>query len=331
MKKCEGCGVYLQSENPNKIGFITSKNLDKNLCERCFRIRNYHDYKFVNNKNSDYIPILNKISKTGDLVILVVDLFNINYELKDIFKYLNNDILLVLTKRDLLPKSVYDLNLLNYFDNFKLKIIDKIIISSKNNFNFDLLIEKINKYKKSNNVYVVGFTNAGKSTMINKLIYNYSDNKSYITTSILPSTTLNSINIKLNDNITLIDTPGLLDEGNIINSIDKQNLKLIIPNKEIKPITYQIKTNQSIICSDLFRIDVPKNNSLTFYMSNNLKYERYYKDTNKLQNLKKHVISVDDDNDIVINGLGFIKIVKKTKITVYISSNIKIYKRKSLI
>ena len=28
----------------------------------------------------------------------------------------------------------------------------------------------LNNYKKSNNVYVVGFTNSGKSTMINKIL-----------------------------------------------------------------------------------------------------------------------------------------------------------------
>ena len=58
----------------------------------------------------------------------------------------------------------------------KLNIKEKIVISSNKNYNFDALYELINKYKKSENVYVVGYTNAGKSTMINKIIYNYSDN-----------------------------------------------------------------------------------------------------------------------------------------------------------
>jgi small GTP-binding protein len=98
------------------------------------------------------------------------------------------------------------------------------------------LIGKIKEYKTDNNVYVVGYTNAGKSTLINKLLYNYSDTLPTITTSLLPSTTLNSIEIKLDDKLTLIDTPGLLEENTIDNFIDVSMLKKVTPKKAIKPI-----------------------------------------------------------------------------------------------
>ena len=49
------------------------------------------------------------------------------------------------------------------------------------------------KYKNSSNVYFVGYTNSGKSTLINKIIYNYSDISSMITTSSLPNTTIDTI------------------------------------------------------------------------------------------------------------------------------------------
>ena len=39
------------------------------------------------------------------------------------------------------------------------------------------------------------------------------------------------------DDFKLIDTPGLLDEGNIIDYIEVSRLKRIIPNNEIKPNT----------------------------------------------------------------------------------------------
>ena len=298
MNKCEGCGIILQSIYPNELGY--TKHLDAPLCERCFRIKNYHDYKLVNKTNNDYVPILNNINKTDSLVVLVIDLFNISKNIEIISKYLNNKILLVLTKRDILPKSIYDVNLLKYFDNYNLNIVDKIIISSKNNYNFDLLYNKINKYKTNNDVYVVGFTNAGKSTMINKLIYNYSDKASNITTSILPSTTLNT-------------------------------LKKITPSKEIKPVVYQIKVDQTIIIEDLFRIDIPANNNLTFYLANDLEYTRVYKQTDKLNNLHKHVLDIDSKNDIVINGLGFIKVSNKTSVTIYTLDNVDVFVRKSLI
>ena len=308
MNKCSGCGIFIEKND---------------LCERCFRIKNYNDYKVVSKTNSDFIPILENINKTNDLVILVVDLFNIG-DLSIIRKYLKNDILLVLTKRDILPKSVSFDKLYNY--DYKVDFVDKIIISSNKNYNFDELLEKINKYKKTNNVYVVGYTNAGKSTMINKLIYNYSDLKTCITTSPLPSTTLNTIEIKLND-VTFIDTPGLLDEGDIVNYVSSSELKKIIPKKEIKPITYQIKGRQTIIVDPYLQIEA-SDIDLTFYISNNLEIKRYYK--NISTNLKKHTIDVDK-NDIVIKGLCFIKTNKKSVINIYTLDNVRVFTRDSII
>ena len=328
MNKCIGCGSILQTEDSNKQGY--TKNIDNVLCERCFRIKHYNDYKLISKDNNDFIKILTNINK-NDLVVLVVDLFNIPKELEILNKYLNNNILLVLTKRDILPLSVYDVNLLNYFDKYNLNIIDKVIISSIKNYNFDDLLNKINIYKTSNNVYVVGFTNAGKSSMINKILYNYTNIIPVITTSMLPSTTIDSIEIKIDDNLTLIDTPGLLDSNNIINCVDIKKMKKIIPNKEIKPITYQIKDKQTLFIDDLVRIDINSNNSLTFYISNMLNVDRTFKNTDKLTNLVKHDLYLKDNNDIVINGLGFIKVVHGCRIILYTKDNVDVYIRDSLI
>lgn len=329
MNKCVGCGSILQTDNKEEIGY--TNNINNSLCERCFRIKNYSDYKLVSKSNEDYINIISNIGSTNSLVVLVVDLFNIPSNLDIIGKYINNDILLVLTKRDLLPLSVYDVNLINYFNKYNLNIIDTIIISSMKNYNFDLLLDKINNYKHDKYVYVVGYTNAGKSTMINKLLYNYTDIKPVITTSVLPSTTIDSIEINFKDNLVLIDTPGLLDNNNIINSIDTKNIKRIIPNKEIKPITYQIKCKQTLFIEDIVRVDLDDMNSLTFYISNSLNMERSFKESNKLTNLVKHELNVLDNNDIVINGLGFIKVVNSCKVILYTLDKVDVYTRDSLI
>ena len=329
MSKCIGCGVKLQTNSNESLGYTT--NLDNKLCERCFRIRNYNDYKFVIKDNNDYINILKDINKTNDLVVLVVDLFNISKHLNDISKYIDNNILLVLTKRDILPKSCYDEKFKEYFKNYNLNILDTVVVSSNKNYNLDTLYEKINNYKISNNVYVVGFTNSGKSTLINKIIYNYSSSDMVITTSNLPSTTIDSITVKVNDDLTLIDTPGLLDDGDIINFIDSKTLKKIVPNKELKPITYQIKDKQTILIDELVRLDLTDKNSMTIYMSNNLKIKRLFKETNALKNLKKHELDVDCDNDVVVQGLGFIKFTHKAKIVLYTKENISVYVRKNLI
>ncbi len=325
MSKCKGCGVNLQNTNPNELGYV--KDLDKSLCERCLRIRNYNQYSKVYKDNDDYISILNEINKSKDLVVLVVDLFNTNNRIEEIFKYLDNDIILVLTKRDILPKSCFDKKFIEYFNGYN--VIDTVIISSIKNYNLDLLYSKINKYKKGNNVYVVGFTNSGKSTLINKLIYNYSNINTYITTSNLPNTTIDSIEIKLNDELTLIDTPGLVNNGDIINYIDSSLIKKVIPNKEIRPITYQVKTLETIYIDSLVRLTL-SNNNITIYVSNNLEINRSYKEDID-NDLECHIIDVDSDSDIVIEGLGFIKFTKCEQVKIYTLKGVNVYKRISLI
>ena len=78
-KKCLGCGAILQTDFIEQEGY--TRNLDNNLCERCFRINNYGDYKIIVKDNDEFLSILKDINLTKDLVVLVVDLFNINQEL----------------------------------------------------------------------------------------------------------------------------------------------------------------------------------------------------------------------------------------------------------
>lgn len=325
MNKCIGCGVLLQDHDYKKEGY--TKNLKKDLCIRCFRIKNYGEYEVSNKTNEDYIPILKQIDTTNDLVVLVLDLFNVQ-NIDDICKHLNNDILLVLTKRDVMPASLYEEKLLNYFNHKNIK--DKVIISSKKNYNFDELMYKINKYKKTKDVYIVGYTNSGKSTMINKLMKDYSNNISQITTSIMPSTTLSTIKIELNENLSLIDTPGLLLNNSIYDKVSIDDLKKIIPNKEIKPIVYQIKVPQIIIVDKYLRIDVNPYNDIVLFFSNNLSIDRKFKNTSFLTGEQKIELEVEDNQDIVINGLGFIKVKKKSKIVIYTLKNVKVFTRPCL-
>ena len=327
IKKCSGCGAFFQSDDINKEGYVRKELYDtSSICERCFRIRNYNEYQVIEKDNKKFIDILKQISNTNDLVILVVDLLNINKDLSEIIQYLKNDILVVYTKRDLLPLKIADEKLLSYDIGFK--VIDNVIVSSNKNYNLDLLLEKINKYKKSQNVYVVGFSNVGKSTLINKLIYNYSSKDSFITTSMLPSTTIDMIKIELNENLTIFDTPGILEDGNITNYVDSKLLKKILPKKEIKPITYQIKSKQFIVVENILKV-VSESNNLTFYMSNALKIDRFYKD--KDLNLKENIVRVKSDEEIVISGLGFISVTNNEVLKIYTLENVSVFTRKKLI
>lgn len=328
---CQGCGIKLQDENVLQEGYTA--DLENNLCQRCFRIKNYGDYQIVAKNNEEYIEILKEVGKTKDLVLYIVDLLNIEKDIKEIRNYISNKMILVLNKKDVLPKSVKEEKILNYFKNMGISFEDIIVISTLKNQNIDELLRKIKLHQTSDEVYVVGHTNAGKSTLINKLIKNYSTNEQELTISPLPSTTLNTVRIEINDYLTLIDTPGLVDNSSIINFVDSTMFKKISPKKEIKPKTYQLKAGQSVLVADLFRIDYieGQRNSITFFVSNDIKIKRIASHRNDLKDLAKVTYQMKYEEDICINGLGFIKVANKGVFDIYIDKNIETYTRKSLI
>jgi ribosome biogenesis GTPase A len=246
-----------------------------------------------------------------------------------------NKMILVLNKKDVLPKSVKESKLIQYLESEQIHFEEVIVVSVSKNYNIDYLLKRIKFYQTSKNVYVVGHTNAGKSSLINKLIENYSDNTQELTMSPLPSTTLNTVKIEVNDHLTLIDTPGLVDTGSILNHVDEKMVKKISPKKEIKPRTYQLRKNQSLVIEDMVRIDYVEGekNSFTLFISNDLKVKRLLNliHNDEVKDKNKITYQVKYDEDLVISGLGFIKIVNKGVIDLYIDKDVDSFLRKSLI
>lgn len=331
-KKCRGCGIVLQDENVLLDGYTT--NLENDLCQRCFKMKHYGEYQIVSKTNDEYLEVLKKVNETKDLVLHVEDILNVEQDLHKIRNYIDNKMILVLNKRDALPLSVKDEKIIDYFKRSDLGYDDIIIIGTRTNYNMDELLHMIKKYKTSKRVYIVGNTNVGKSSLINKMMENYSKNPSDLTISAMPSTTLDTVAIELSDDLTLIDTPGLIDPGNITNDLSPEMLKKITPRKEIKPRTFQIKKGQCLLLDDILRIDYVEGekNSFTFYVSNDLEIKKMNaKKQERLKDLGKTTVDVKYHEDLVIDGLGFVKIVAKCQIDVYLSKKVTIFTRDSLI
>lgn len=320
MTKCIGCGAILQDVYPNEEGY--TKDLSNELCERCFNIKHYN--KYVRVKDKDYTQIIKEIDLKKDLIILVTDFLNL-YNLDDL--KVDSPVILVVTKADLLPRSINKEGLLKRIK-CKLNVVSKILISSKNNFNLDLLYSEILKYKKTNNVYVIGYTNAGKSTLVNKMLKNYGNIVGEITTSNLPSTTLDLISNKVNNELTLIDTPGLLDSGSLVLLSSKELLKKITPKKEIRPISYQVKGKQYLLFEDFMRLDLEDTNIIC-YMSNDIEIRRVYKDRESI--LKRYDFKIGINQDLVIKGLGFITFKKNCDVTLWLTKECKYLIRDTII
>ena len=330
-KKCLGCGSILQSENISKEGFVKSSVIDKsNYCERCFKIKHYGEYSVLD-KKIDFDGIVKNIN--SDLiasVVFLIDSINISPKtIKYINKFKNNKYIL-LTKKDILPKSVKEKKLISYFKENIYNTENIMCISSVKNYNIDNFLNKI-KEDNVKRLYIVGFTNSGKSTFINHLLTSQMKNPT-ITTSAIPNTTASYITIKLDNKITIVDTPGFIDSNAVYNFIDYNKTIKLYPKKEIRVKTFQIRSGYSIVINDILRIDnLGKCNSFSFYMSDKLRYEKVKFKNEKLKILPSISIETNECTDVLVNGLGFIRITKPGEFKIYALDEKMISIRKSMI
>ena len=293
-KKCIGCGVELQYIDKNKLGYIPeNKYSDSKYCMRCFRLIHYNDTSFKD-KELSINYILDKINKDNIFKIFVIDFLNVNNNTIDIFNKIEGNKLLLINKIDMLDKSI---NKKNVITNIKtIYNIDNILgISTLNNGDINILLNYLNK-NSINKCYILGPTNSGKSSLINKICSNNN-----LTISNKRNTTLEFIDIKT-DNLNIIDTPGFL--------ISDYNLKTKY-NHIIKPITYNMKDND-VLFIDKFYMKFKYKTSITIYSYEVVNTKKYYKDI-------KYDYDIETNNniDLCINGFGNINIKNKNIIEIY--------------
>ena len=143
-KYCLGCGVKLQDENVLGEGYTTS--LDNDLCQRCFRIKNYGEYQTVTKSNDEYLEIIKGIGETKDLVLYIADLLNLEEDITKIRELIPNKMILVLNKKDVLPKSVKEEKIIEYFSNLDNPFDKVIVISIEKKYNIYYLFKQIKLY-----------------------------------------------------------------------------------------------------------------------------------------------------------------------------------------
>ena len=281
-KRCIGCGLLLQDQDELEPGY--TPNLKNDYCKRCFRLKNYGEKneETVNEEN-----ILKKVNKGECLAFFLVDFLNLNQESISIFNKIKLKKFLVISKSDTLRKEMKKEKIKKWIKNgYKIEE-DILFISNKSYYESSNIWKVMDKYN-TKKAYIMGITNAGKSTFLNELLKE-NHIKKEILMSNKPNTTLDFIKIKIGE-YTLFDTPGFSYE----------NDKLPIITKEIKPITYQIKENTTVII-DQVRFYFDKKNKITFYGTTNI--TRKYKKEEGKYNRK-----VPANSDIVLPGIGFLNI-----------------------
>lgn len=292
MTKCVGCGIKLQEKDKNELGY--TPNLNNALCERCFKLKNYN---ILTNKgiNIDNDKLINKINELNTCVLFLVDFINLDSEVIDAYKKIKSKKILIITKADIIPKNIKYQKLIQNIKNIYDIKEDLILTSSKTKLNIKT-ITKICLEEK--NICLAGFTNAGKSSLINALV------GSDITVSKKSNTTQDFIKLNV-DGINIYDAPGFMS------NINREN----IPRSIIRPITYQFPSKHYLLIQDI-KLNILENSNFTIYVGNEANIIRRKEN----ENVECKII-VPKNSDVIIKGFCFINF----KNTCMISLNTKDY------
>lgn len=260
-KVCTGCGITLQSIEKDSLGYTPKESAT--CCQRCFRIQHYDEVTISMKQGIDPTRILEEIAKKDALILWVVDLFDFEANIVQGLNrhLLEKDIILVATKRDVLPDTLGNQKLSQFIlTRLKEKGIQVrgIVICgdlakhafAEDNHSIDEVKRAIAMFREDRDVVVMGMANAGKSTLLNAFL-----GKQDLTTSRYPGTTLDFIPMDMGG-YTLFDTPGLTRYDSLLTLADESMLKAILPAKRLKARNYQLRKDQSLAIGGLARLDV---------------------------------------------------------------------------
>lgn len=201
---CSGCGATLQSSDPDSRGFVPKAKLDeliklsssheensqssdsitRVICKRCFSLREYSTALSISLSSDDYLRYLGHLREKKALILLMVDVSDFPGSVfPDLHTLISPDsqVVIVANKVDLIPKDISD-DFWNFFTKMitreckKLSLADREIacvhfVSARTGLGVSELAENIvESWGNRGDVYLLGCTNAGKSTLFNRLL-----------------------------------------------------------------------------------------------------------------------------------------------------------------
>ncbi|XP_044743956.1 nitric oxide-associated protein 1 [Chrysoperla carnea] len=188
---CGGCGSLLHCKDTSIPGYIPSeifenvskKELASIICQRCHFLKNYNTTLQVRISPDEYPKILSTIKSKYALVILMVDLLDFPCSIwPNIIDIIGSKrpVIVVGNKVDLLPQD--SRGYLNHIKFVLEKVINETgiskanikhtaLISAKTGYGIEELITKLHSiWEYKGDVYLVGCTNVGKSSLFNALL-----------------------------------------------------------------------------------------------------------------------------------------------------------------
>lgn len=343
--RCIGCGGPLQNTDVNGA-FYTPKPEDEKTpvyCERCYKIRHYGQIKPSFMTETMVYDTLYQVEKRPGVMVLVTDALDFYGSIHPFFVAMSEAkrTIVIVNKVDVLPHAISEQNLKTRFlqkaKNAGLNIDELILVSALKKKNIDALYQALEKASKGQDLYLMGLTNVGKSSILNALLSAQGLTPT-ITTSFEPNVTQDLIPFQIGKQV-LYDTPGLTSRHSYRYYLNGSSLRAVLPLKEIKPRVFQNLVSQAFFIGGLCYLvfEATEKSTLIAYFSEKLMvHHRQSKDHALFYEAKKgdfltppvasdlpaHLTKTSFNPahkkcDIILPGLGFITLNHVKYVDVY--------------
>jgi ribosome biogenesis GTPase A len=339
-KYCRGCGTQLQTDTPNKPGYIPAELLEQKgsssfVCKRCYRIIHYGESGSVQPDSGGILNSIRKAITLSELLVIMVDFADLTGTLPVWSGFPGNKpYILVVSKIDLIPArakypevSTY---LLEYLRKLKWpKPVDVVLVSSIKGNGVDVLSKILFKSVSPNDkVALLGVANVGKSSLIKRILAE--DSTQGPTVSKFPGTTIGLSNWSIfKGRNTIIDTPGMVSGDRTGDLLCPECASLLAPVSEIGQKLWGLKPGKGLIIDGVFAAENHGNEEAVIiaFASPQVNYHRT--DNSKIKELlsespdwlskvckqcrlklewKEESIILKPDHDLAVAGLGWISL-----------------------
>ena len=350
--RCYNCGAVLQSKKEKEIGFVPSEVLDSApledrviYCKSCFdRMKVINTGALELGVDKVVAKILDDAVATDAFIVWVVDIFafngTIDPEIAKKVKKLN--VAVVATHRDLFTKMVKNESLVRYvnerFEECGIKPHSVSLIGSADEVDIRGLVDKLNTARAAHDVYIIGASGSGKSSLINKLLKNYENKTKWaIKTETYKGTNVKVLSIPITNSSFIYELPSISGFTSVVAKVEKEVQKMITPKKRIETHYRTLAQGEALAVGSLASFELIKGRptQIKFYCAEGVEVRKMFShklasfiaENNKKRTVRpvsEHYTSFRDfdlfeytmendgqTHDISIEGLGWISFTAK--------------------
>ncbi|KAI8885868.1 hypothetical protein K501DRAFT_331589 [Backusella circina FSU 941] len=290
---------------------VKEQKTTREVCQRCYMLD--HHNKPTTTSTPEFLRATQQYgsldflkTKTDPLTVAVIDVTDLPGSLGQLPQLLSENpgtrIMVAANKMDILPSSArkHEQRIKDWIvQHLKRQgiptnqILSVSLISAKKGWGVPTLMKRIDDERRpTDDIYLVGCTNVGKSALVNRLMSQIrgtldSEGRKFkseikakykITSSPVPGTTMGTIKIPLHAlgmvnygleeeenwkkkrfvsrDRFLIDTPGVINDQQLIHQLGYNEQKKVVNQKEMNPVTYKLEPGKSLILKPLIRVDL---------------------------------------------------------------------------